>query len=148
MITSILISVLSVLLLAYWFRYTCQLILGARTSKDYAQQVAIANQLSFVDVHARLREDASARLDPLWQSLDKDYRILTYLLRHAADFDLGGSTVEQRMLMVDFVVMRFVYSLGNRFSNSMARRALTEMSEILSHFAHVLGERAASASHV
>ena len=54
-ITTIALTAGSVLLLGYWFRYTCLLILSAKTTRDFAGEVAEANQLSFLEVQARLR---------------------------------------------------------------------------------------------
>ena len=42
--TTILIIVGSMLLFGYWFRYTCLLILSAKTTRDYAGEVAAANR--------------------------------------------------------------------------------------------------------
>ena len=41
--TTILIIVGSMLLFGYWFRYTCLLILSAKTTRDYAGEVAAAS---------------------------------------------------------------------------------------------------------
>ena len=54
LITTGVLTVGSVLLLAYWFRYMCLLILSAKTTQDYAGQVATANQLSFLEVQSQL----------------------------------------------------------------------------------------------
>ena len=147
MISSVLIIAFSVVLLGYWFRYTCLLILKTKTSKDYSAAVVQANNLTFPQAHEKLlQENRFKELDALHQSLARDYQLLTYLLEHTAGFQAGGFPVEQRMLALDFKLMQCCYALTRRFSAAPARRALDEMSQILSHFANAMGERAAAAS--
>ena len=64
LISTVIITASSVLLFGYWFRYTCLLILSAKTARDFAGQVAAANQLGFLDVQNQLR-GASVNLDSL-----------------------------------------------------------------------------------
>jgi hypothetical protein len=145
MIASILIIVFSFVLFLYWFRYTCLLILGARSLKDYAGQVAAANQLSFLKVQDSIAvANEVASLDKLHASLAQDYRLLNCLMSHAAGFQLGGYDIEHRMLMVDFALMRGWYSITRKISASRAQSALREMSEIVGHFANTMGERGAA----
>lgn len=146
MISSILIIAFSVVLLVYWFRYTCLLILRTRTAVDYAPVVVTANNLQFPNVQGRIREAEAATLDPLRKSLDRDYSLLTYLMKHTAGFQVGGITVEQRMLLLDFKLMQIWYGATRRLAVQQARAALDEMSNILGHLANAIGERAASTS--
>ncbi len=143
MIASILIIAFSLVLFVYWFRYTCLLILSAKTTKDYAGEVAKANQLSFPQVQNQLRGQLS-EYGPLHALLDRDFQLLTYLLRHAAKFELGGYSAEERMLMVDYRIMKAWYSLVGNLWPLQAKYALSEMSDIVGHFANALGERAVS----
>ena len=45
----------SMILLWYWFRYACLLILTAESDLSHGEEVAEANQLSFREVRAKLR---------------------------------------------------------------------------------------------
>lgn len=148
MFVSVIIIAFSMLLFLYWFRYTCLLILSTKTTRDYTAQVARANQLEFPAIQAHLKLAGSASsMDSLRLSLEKDYRLLTGLLRHAAQFQMGGLSVEQRMLMVDYQAMKLWYSVARQFSEAThARQALEEMSDIVAHFANAMGERSAEAS--
>jgi hypothetical protein len=142
MIASILISVVSAGLLVYWFRYTCLLILQAHSSKDHAAGLVAANSLRFPEVQSRLLQGAAAvELPALQRSLEADYVLLTYLMKHTAGLRVGGVTLEQRMLMIDFKVMQLVCRLSTRLAVPQARAALTEMSGVLNHLANVMGER-------
>jgi hypothetical protein len=140
---TVIITVSSVLLFGYWFRYTCLLILSAKTTRDYAGDMAMANQLSFLEVQAQLREGVSAELDSLQTALDRDYALVTYLLRHAAHSSQTESLVETRMLELNYRLMGAWYHVSRRFSLEASRRALEEMSLVVAHFANVVGERAA-----
>ena len=46
MIFNIGVSVISLALLVYWFRYTCLLLLRTKPVRDYSKQVVAANQLA------------------------------------------------------------------------------------------------------
>ena len=141
LITTLIITTSSAALFAYWFRYTCMLILSAKTSRDYALSVAQANQLSFVEVQSTLRE-SSADLDVLKDALDRDYKVLTYLLKHASNHSSGDTAIEDRMLQVNYKLMQVWYGASRRLSPVAARRALDEMSTVVAHFANAMGERA------
>lgn len=146
MFVSIIIIAFSLMLFLYWFRYTCLIILNTKTVKDYTAQIATANQLEFPAIQAQLRL-AGAELNSLQASLDRDYQLVTSLLKHAAQFQVGGVNIEQRMLMIDYKVMKMVYGASQRFSRvNYATQALQEMSDIVAHFANSMGESSASAS--
>jgi hypothetical protein len=139
------ITASSTLLFAYWYRYTCLLILSAKTTKDYTAEVAAANQLKFVEVQAQLRQGLGADLERLHQSLDRDYALLTYLFRNASGAP-GEHRLEDRMLQLDYRLMGLWFKTCRRFSLRYARPALEEMSLVVAHFANAVGERAACAT--
>lgn len=134
------------LLFGYWFRYTCLLILTAKTTRDYAAQVAMANQLGFLEVQSQLQARSVSELDRLRDSLDRDYKVISYLLKHAATASPDEAALEKFMLAINYRVMRGWYSLSRRVSTSAASKALEEMSMVVAHFANAMGERAACAS--
>jgi hypothetical protein len=143
LITTIIITVSSVLLFGYWFRYTCLLILSAKTTRDFAGQVVVANQLGFLEVQAQLRASAG-NLDTLRDALDRDYEVLNGLMKKAGDASFEGSSLEQTMLAINYRVMRASYSVTGAFSPTAARKALEEMSMVVAHFANAMGQQAAS----
>jgi hypothetical protein len=140
LIVTVLITVSSALLFGYWFRYTCLLILSARTTRDYAAEIAQVNQLSFLQVQAQLR-DQPVHLDRLQAALDRDYAAITNLIQNASG--QGDWGMEDRMLQLNYRLMGAWCGISRRFSNEMGRRALDEMSTIIAHFANAMGERAA-----
>lgn len=133
---------LTVALGVIWFRYTCALILSAKPAKDYRQQVIQANQLKFLDAQKSLLAVRKRQeLDRIQQDLERDYQLLTFVLRHGAAFQFGPDSAERRLLMIDFAVLRCWCGLSRRLNLVSPRPALNEMVSILSHFANSMGER-------
>jgi hypothetical protein len=142
LIVTLVITVSSVLMFGYWFRYTCLLILSAETTRDYAADIATANQLSFLQVQTELRDQQPADLNRLQASLDRDLAVVSYLLQHTSGQSEWG--MEARMLKLNYRLMSTWCSVSQRFSPEAGRRALDEMTMIVSHFANSLGEQAAA----
>ena len=139
-LATIIITVSSMALFGYWFRYTCLLILSTKTARDYAGEVAAANQLGFLEVRSQLQA-SSANLDRLRDALDRDYAVLARLLKQAGS--LEQSAMEKRMLEMNYRLLRCWYNASRRFSPAAACRALDEMSQVIAHFANVMGQSAA-----
>lgn len=144
------LTVASGALFAYWFRYTCLLILSAKTAWDYAEEVAAANQLSFLQIQAQLgAQPEPARVDMarLEAALVRDYAVVSFLLKNTPTSSQSDATeVETRMLQVDYSLARMRYKASRHVSPQASRRALQEMSEVIAHFANIVGERAACAA--
>jgi hypothetical protein len=141
-IATIVIMAGSVLLFAYWFRYTCLLMLHARTPRDYATEVAMANQLSFANIQTQLC-DANADLSGLREALDRDYALVTRLLNEVSGQRSG---IEERMLAFNYRLAAARYEVTQRYSVQSARQALEEMSLVVAHFANSVGEAASAPS--
>lgn len=137
LVATSIITLSSALLFVYWFRYTCLLILSAKTTRDYAADVATANKLAFPEVQTRLREQTNTDLGGLLASLDHDYAVVTYLLDHAANPNKAASSIETKMLAINYRLNRTWFSI------SRSRAALEEMANVVAHFANSMGERAA-----
>jgi len=151
MITSALIIGFSGILLVYWFRYCCLLLIRTHTEQQTESSPAQA-QFSFHLVRERLRAtpesegDVEADLDAVCRSLDRDYALFAYLLQHAAG--LKATSLEDRLLVLDYKVMQWFYRLSKGTAPDYARSALDEMATVLGLLAGKLGERAASQNHV
>jgi len=145
LITTVIITASSVLLFGYWFRYTCLLILSAKTARDFAGQVAAANQLGFLEVQAQLRA-ASVNLDSLRDTLDRDYAVLSSMLKQVRGSSVEESSLETTMLSLNYRVMRAWYRVSGVFSPAAARKALEEMSMVIAHFANTMGQQAEGAA--
>ncbi len=143
---TVIITVSSVVLFAYWFRYTCLLILSAKTARDYTSDVAYSNKLGFPEVQAQLKQSSTPDLDRLRAALDQDYKVVRQLLKYMPRTEEGASPVETHMLAINYRLMGAWYQVTRHFSGNIAARALDEMSMVVAHFANVMGEQAASAA--
>jgi hypothetical protein len=120
MLASVLIIGVSLVLLGYWVRYTCILLLRAQ-----GERLAIVEE---------------GTTDVLRQALERDYRMLTYLSRHGAG--LGDQSMEERILIFDFKVMQVWYRLTRSAAPNQARNALAEMAAVVAFLKRRLGEQA------
>jgi len=142
MVDTILIVAFSLALFVYWFRYTVLLLLSEEQVEGHG---TVIGQLSVLQTREALRQaQGDLPLDPLQSALDKDYRMLRYLLDHAAGMGLGP--VEHHLLILDYRIMKTWYRLTRNASARQARRALDEMAGVLSCIAYKMGERAAGFS--
>ena len=136
------ITVTSVLLFGYWFRYTCMLILSAKTAGNFALDVATANQLGFVSAQMQLG-DNEGNLTELRRSLEHDYSVLCRLLEETSNIAREDSRFEQVMLGLHYRVTGVWASMIAPLSPAASRKALQEMATVVSHFADCFGERLA-----
>ena len=146
MILSTLIIAVSLVLFLYWFRYSCVLILNTKTTTDYSAKVAAENELSFIEAQDLLNSSADSELVRLHDSLERDFGVLNGMLAKVTGLEDGGDAIEGAMLKIDFRLMSIWFGLSRRFSDSGARRALEEMSQIVTHLANTCGERAVESS--
>lgn len=143
-ITTTLMAVGSFVLLIYWFRYTCLLILAAQTPRDYGCEVASENSLCFQEVQSRLRRPNRTipHLDRLHRGLSRDYMIVTRLAGYTAGIT-GDERLARFLLVLDFQAMSAWYRVSRSFSIHSASKALEEMSLVVAHFADCVGEQVA-----
>jgi hypothetical protein len=142
LLATITIMASSIFLFGYWFRYSCLLIVSARTSKDYAASLVHANGLRFPEVQSSLRDNADTNLDRLRDSLDRDYALIRGLMKQFS----SDSPLEERILAINYSVTGAWYRVSSQFSPRAARQALEEMSMVVAHMANSVGECAASAA--
>lgn len=138
MLSSILIIVFCGALLVYWFRYTCMLLV--RQGRDEASSFNPATQASFNFQDVQIRLASELQLDPLQLALQRDYEVLTYLVRHASGIAL--ESFEEKLLVWDYKVMRLWYSVTKTAAPAQARAALSEMASVLMILAGRIGQRA------
>jgi len=141
MTASIIIIVLSTLLFLYWFRYTCQLILSARTSQDFAADIARENELGFLHVQDTIGAAQKDQLDELQRSLARDYQVVSALLARNG-MNSGEMGIEQTILRIDFLGMRALFEVARRVHVTAAKRALAEMCQVVAYMANTVGEQA------
>ena len=75
----------------------------------------------------RLKTDNE--LDPLDALLERDYQVVSYLITHAADLELAS--IENKLLVMDYKVMRAWSRVTRTVAPTQSRRALFEMAAVL-----------------
>jgi hypothetical protein len=133
----------SLLLLCYWFRYICLLILAAESPRDRSEEVARANDLFFPEVRSRLLKDDGVDLETLHKCLERDFAIITYLLERTPRrvFDSG---FENAMLRTHFRLMSVCFKLTRGRFRECASDSLEEMLCVVDYFANLMGERSSA----
>ncbi len=145
MVSELLILIFALTLGAYWFRYNCLAILKTKSSRERAEQVASANQLTFLEVTERLEsQPVAADFERLHRLLQHDYMVLTALLRYSSTLPTTGFTVDERLLMIDFRLLQGWYAMVHNLASGPARRSLERRARILVHFANRMAERSAA----
>ena len=136
------ISAVSLLLLLYWFRYSCALILAAKGGRDYASQVTAENNLAFQDISRRLAEPSTPAcdLERFNALLQRDYDIVTAIIDTTARLQAARESGEQRMLQVFYHFLRARYAISRGVSVPYSSGALAEICDVLGYFANVAGE--------
>lgn len=136
MVETILILSFSLALFIYWFRYSVLLLLSEEQAEGHTK---VIDQLSVLETREALRHaQGNLPLDRLQRAIDNDYRMLRYLLDHAAGMDLVP--FEQYLLILDYRIMQAWYRIRPN------RRALDEMAGVVTYIAYKMGERSASFS--
>jgi hypothetical protein len=138
MVASIVVIVFSSALVLYWFRYTCILLVRNGVEEVRAASAAVQNSFSFGEVQKGLL--ANSELDPLHHSLQRDYRVLSYLVSHASGLELASW--EERLLVWDYKLLSFWYAITRTAAPGQAREALSEMAAVLGILAGRIGQRA------
>ena len=132
MVTSVLIVGISAVLLVYWLRYSCVMLL--HDAQERSATVA-DDRFSASSVLERLKTEAD--LAPLERALDRDYRVVTYIIEHATDLELAS--IENKLLVLDYQLMRIWSRLTRTLAPQQSRKALSEMASVLRVLAGQMG---------
>jgi len=135
MITSIVIISISALLFAYWLRYSCMLLL--RDAGERAGQTVADERFGIAGVLERLKTETD--LSDLERSLERDYHVVTYVIEHATDLELAS--IENKLLILDYKLMRFWSRVTRTLAPDQSRRALSEMAAVLCVLVSQMGEQ-------
>jgi hypothetical protein len=141
LILSTLVIFFSFALFAYWFRYSCILILRTRTTTDFGGVLTANSNLTFDQIQRELESSAAeGDLAAFRQALERDFSFVTTLLAKAPGVNEQFSEIEQWMLQADYRVMQAWDNASRRLVGQPSRRAIEEMSAIVAFFANVAGE--------
>jgi hypothetical protein len=106
------------------------------------QQRQVAGQSPLLPRHPGVETDpqqpATLRLH---FALERDYQALTYLLRNAATVNIGHYTTRERLLLMDFQLLRLAVRLQHALRWPGWQARLLEMSRILEYFGDTVGQR-------
>jgi len=130
----ILIVAFSVILFVY--RYAVLQLLSENQTEE---PNAAISRFSLMETRETWRQWGELPLDRLHQALEKEYRLLGYLVDHAAGLRLRP--VEICLLTLDYRLMRLWFRLTRDASTAQARRALDEMARILCYIAYKMSKR-------
>lgn len=148
MITSIVIILLSMAMFVYWFRYSCLLILEARWSEEEAKAGAGSQNLGIAQLEVELAQASTAvDLDRVRKGLDRDLQVVQTMARNCGELQVGGASLESRLLMIDYRMMQVWFVVTRPFASPKAQNALREMSQIVAYLAAESGTRLAAAEN-
>ena len=136
MVTSVFIIAISVVLFAYWLRYSCVLLLRNAQERSLASSQEREN---FGISHVLESLKTECDLAPLEQALERDYHVVTYIIEHAADLELAS--IENKLLVVDYKMMRIWSRLTRTLAPQQSRRALREMASVLQVLVSQMGDQ-------
>jgi hypothetical protein len=125
MVSGILLTVILAFLAGFWFRYSCLRLLGGK-----AHSLTIRRRLA-----------SEIDLEPVRQSLDRDYQVVAYLIGHSR---AGLCSLENRLLLWDYRAMNWWYRVTRAKAPGQARLALIEMASIVAILAMHMSERTGS----
>ena len=134
MVTSVFIIVISAVLLLYWLRYCCVMLLHGAQERSTVPSVA-DERFCASSVLERLKTEAD--LAPLERALERDYRVVTYIMEHATDLELAS--IENKLLVFDYQLMRLWSRLTRTLAPQQSRKALSEMASVLGALAGQMG---------
>lgn len=143
---SLFILLFSVVLLCFWLRAASQSVLRQRFAENYSDEIAETMQLEFLAIRRALEESPEdiADYSGLLDTLQRDYEALTYLLRNAATVHVGRYSRSERLLILDFQLLRLWVQLKRLLGITGWHRSLVEMTRILEYFSNVMGQRLAT----
>ncbi len=140
---SVFILLSSLAFLFSWLRAVSRAALRQTFERDYSADVAEASQLEFLAIRRALLEypEEIADYDGVLTTLERDYEALTYLLRNAGTVHVGKYSRAERLLMLDFQLLRFWVRVKRLLGLQSWHSALLEMTSILQYFGNVMGQR-------
>ena len=137
MLTALLILVVSIGLFGYWFRYVCLLIVHTRRSEVDGSDISSRIRLNYLEVAEQLEDgQAGYGLNRLESLLDSDYRLLRDILTRVS--------LENRLLICHYHVLRLWYRLTHWIAPTQARVTLMEITGIVRFLAVSVSEESVS----
>ncbi|HKZ53345.1 MAG TPA: hypothetical protein VJ085_08705 [Candidatus Acidoferrales bacterium] len=133
----------SVALVFVWLRSACRSILNKPFEQDYAAEVTRAVRFHYLTLRQLLGDEPAGVTDcgSRLAALERDYKALTYLLRKTSTVPDNGYSHAERLLILDFHLLRLWARLKSFLAVNNWRSSLLEMTSILDYFGKVVGQR-------
>lgn len=129
--------------LLFWLHTAVQTIVRGCVQSKVSAEVAVANHLCYRVIRQALETDPQQPGDAraCISALERDYQALTYLLRNAATVNIGHYTTRERLLLMDFQLLRLAVRVQHALRWPGWQARLLEMSRILEYFGDTVGQR-------
>jgi hypothetical protein len=133
----------SSLLLVFWAHAAVQALLLRQAETPSVVELAEVNELSYLTVRRALQTDPRMKGEPApyLAAVERDYEALTYLLRNAATVRVGHYSPRERLLLMDFQLLRLWVRAHQFLGWTGWQMRVLEMTNILDHFAATVGRR-------
>ena len=130
-------------MLLFWLHTAMQTLVRGCGDSQVSAEVAVANHLCYRVIRLALETDPQqpGNARACIAALERDYQALTYLLRNAATVTVGRYTARERLLLLDFQLLRLVVRLQHALNWPGWQTRLLEMSRILEYFGDTVGQR-------
>lgn len=140
---NILILAGSSLLLVFWLHAACQALLLQQEETPLLVELSEVNELNYLTVRRTLESNPRMAGEPAayLAAVERDYEALTYLLRNAATLRVGHYTPRERLLIMDFQLLRVWVRFHQLLGLSGWQRRVLEMTHILDFFATTVSQR-------
>jgi hypothetical protein len=140
---NILILAGSSLLLVFWLHAAVQALIRREAETPSVVELAEVNELNYLTIRRALQADPRmpGSPAPYLVAVERDYEALTYLLRNAATLRVGHYTARQRLLLMDFQLLRVWVRVHQFLGWPGWQLRMLEMTNILDHFAGTVGRR-------
>jgi hypothetical protein len=137
------ILVSSAVLVFLWLRSACRSILNKPFEQDYSAEVARAIRFEYLALRKLLGEEPARVTDcgSRLAALERDYKVLTYLLRRTTTALGDGYSHTEHLLIIDFHLLCWWARLSFFLTLNNWRASLLEMTSVLNHFGHLVGQR-------
>jgi hypothetical protein len=116
-----------VALFVYWLRYSCVLLLRSAQERSQSQNERYDGSFAVSSVLQRLKLESD--LGPIEHALERDYQVVTYIIEHATDLELAS--IENKLLILDYKLMRMWSRFTRTLAPQQSRKALSEMADVL-----------------
>lgn len=145
-VVSVLILIVSGILLFFWLQLASRSIRAQGFERNFGADVAQANQLQYLEIQRALSGEPEVIADykEVLATLEWDYKALTYLLRNAATLHVGRYSSAERLLILDFQLLRLGVRVKRLLGIGDWQSSLRGMVSILDYFGNVVGQRLAT----